>query len=117
MLVRTTPQINAPRPQAANLKYPRAQGALAAAYEDGHGVVQSYERAAELYNLAAAQANGASMNALGHLYRNGRGVPQSYAEAARLFLLAGAGDEGTDSFDLDARDNFEELDFQIRMRG
>jgi TPR repeat protein len=46
-------------------------------YKNGHGVVQSFQKAAELYTMAAEQGYVDSMTNLGILYIQGQGVAQS----------------------------------------
>ncbi len=53
-------------------------------------MLQSYERAAELYQQAAAQGYAPAQAALGDLYRDGRGVSQSFEQAAELYKQATA---------------------------
>jgi len=52
------------------------------------GIPRDYERAAELYQIAAEKGNSLAAYELGLMYRDGRGVPQNYAEAFRLFRRA-----------------------------
>jgi len=63
---------------------------LAWCYFKGDGVLQSYERAAALYQQAAAKGDAGAQNNLGHLYSNGLGVPQSCERAAELWKQAAA---------------------------
>ena len=51
-----------------------AQYNLGCMYREGHGVDQSYERAAEYYEAAARQGDAEAQNNLGALYCNGQGV-------------------------------------------
>jgi len=61
---------------------------LGVCYYHGHGVSQSYERAAELYQQAASQGHAGAQTGLGGLYRDGKGVSQSYERAAELYQQA-----------------------------
>jgi TPR repeat protein len=54
-------------------------------------VSQSYERAAELFEQAAAQGNSWAQSNLGILYYNGEGVPKDVARGVVLFKQAAAG--------------------------
>jgi TPR repeat protein len=64
---------------------------LGVCYHQGDGVPQSYERAAELLQQAAAKgSNTVAQYNLGTLYRDGQGVPQSYERAAELWQQAAA---------------------------
>ena len=65
-----------------------AQFMLGGKYERGEGVEQSYQRAAELYELAANQGHASAQYNLGCLYQNGQGVDQSYERARELYELA-----------------------------
>lgn len=60
---------------------PTAQFAMGKAYEDGKGVPQSDEQAAEWYRKAAEQGNAPAQNDLGLMYLAGRGVERSKEEA------------------------------------
>jgi len=51
-------------------------------YNDGQGVDQSYERAAEYYEVAARQGHASAQNNLGTVYANGLGVEQSLKQHA-----------------------------------
>lgn len=62
-----------------------AQYNLGVFYGRGRGVAQSDERAAELYEAAAAQEN-----AMAVCYAQGRGVEQSYERAAQWYEAAAA---------------------------
>ena len=59
-------------------------------YEDGNGVEQSYEKAAELYLKAAEgdYGNTSAQYQLGILYENGWGVPADREEALRWYKAA-----------------------------
>ena len=66
-----------------------AQSMLGQNYAHGEGVEQSYQRAKELWELAANQGDAAAQNNLGILYANGHGVEQSF-EAARAWWMKSA---------------------------
>ena len=71
---------------------PNAMCGLAKMYDFGEGVAQSFEKATELYALAANQAAnqghaGAQYN-LGVLYEDGTGVTQSIDMARKWWLKA-----------------------------
>ena len=63
---------------------------LGSLYEDGNGVEQSYEKAAELYLQAAdgEYGNTSAQYQLGILYENGWGVPADREEALRWYKAA-----------------------------
>ena len=63
-----------------------AQSSLGEMYYQGDGVDQSYQRARELWELAAKQGNADAQCNLGTLYANGQGVEQSF-ETARKWLM------------------------------
>ncbi len=63
--------------KAADLGNADAMFNLGWLYEDGNGVEQSYEKAAELYQKAADLGNAIAMNNMGLLYESGYGVNQS----------------------------------------
>jgi TPR repeat protein len=64
-------------------------------YENGHGVEQSYEKAAEYYTMAAEQGHADAQYNLGVMYDNGHGVEQSYEKAAEYYTMAAEqGDAG-----------------------
>ena len=65
-----------------------AQSVLGQRYYAGLGVEQSYQRAKELYELAATQGNVEAQYTLGNMYDNGKGVDQSYERAAEYFEAA-----------------------------
>ena len=54
----------------------------------GAGVDQSYQRARELFELAASQGQADAQFALGCLYKDGQGVDQSYERAAEYYEAA-----------------------------
>jgi TPR repeat protein len=68
-----------------------AQYNLDLLYSEGKGVPQSYERAAELWQQAAAQGYAKAQYNLSALYCNGQGVPQDVARGVALFKQAAAG--------------------------
>ena len=65
-----------------------AQCMLGDRYRAGHGVDQSYQQAAELYELSATQGNASAQYELGVLYQNGQGVDQSDERAAKYYEAA-----------------------------
>ena len=65
-----------------------AQSLLGDKYEDGVGVEQSYQQAAELYELAATQGDASAQYNLGLLYVQGQGVEQSNETARELWIKA-----------------------------
>jgi len=65
-----------------------AQLALGRAYQDGNGVPQNDERAAQWYRKAAEQGNPTAQNNLGILYRSGSGVEKSKEEAVKWYRMA-----------------------------
>ncbi len=74
--------------EAAEREYAPAQCYLGYCYECGHGVPQSYEKAAEWYKKAAERGNADAQNSLGSCYYNGQGVPQDYEKAAQWYRKA-----------------------------
>jgi TPR repeat protein len=68
-----------------------AQINLGILYQEGQGVAQSYERAAELYKQAADQGHAGAQFNLGYLNLGGKGVPQDVARAVALLKQAAAG--------------------------
>jgi TPR repeat protein len=78
----------APLAQRGNAK---AQGILGFMYENGFGVPQVYDAAADLYARAADQGNPFAQSMLGLLYDKGHGVPQSFVLAYKWLNLAAAG--------------------------
>ena len=66
----------------------RAQCGLGGRYKQGLGVEQSYQQAAELYELAARQGEATAQYNLGVMYANGQGVDQSYERAAEYYEAA-----------------------------
>jgi len=65
-----------------------AQELLGDMYYRGVGVDQSYQRAAELRELAARQGHATAQYNLGVMYANGLGVDQSYERAAEYYEAA-----------------------------
>jgi TPR repeat protein len=62
----------------------QALTALGFAYEKGKGVPQSYKKAAELYEKAAAAGDAGGEAALANFYMRGLGVPKDYHRAFDL---------------------------------
>jgi len=62
-----------------------AQSMLGDRYNDGVGVEQSYQQAAEFSKLSANQGHARAQYNLGILYKNGQGVDQSYERAAEYY--------------------------------
>ncbi len=60
-------------------------------YYNGQGEPQSYERAAELWQQAAAKGTAKAQYNLGGLYGQGKGVPQDVARGTALLKQAAAG--------------------------
>jgi TPR repeat protein len=72
---------------------PDAQFNLALMYENGHGVEQSYECAADWYEMAIVSGNGIYPRAwfnIGVLYDCGDGVDQSFEKSREYFSVAAA---------------------------
>jgi len=67
---------------------PNAMYGLAYMYSHGEGVAQSFEKAVELYALAANQGHATAQFNLGLLYEDGKGIAQSYEKAFELYTLA-----------------------------
>ena len=65
-----------------------AQDMLGDMYRDGVGVEQSYQRARELYELAASQGFAEVQYSLGLMYREGHGVDQSHERAVEYYKAA-----------------------------
>jgi uncharacterized protein len=82
----------------------RAQALLGFMYENGFGVPQAYEAAADLYARAAAQGDPVGQNRLGLLYDKGHGVPQDFVLAYKWLNLAAAHIGG------------KERDYYLRLR-
>jgi TPR repeat protein len=82
----------------------RAQALLGFMYENGFGVPQSYDAAADLYAKAAAQGDPFGQNMLGLLYDKGHGVSQDVVLAYKWLDLAAAHARG------------RERDYYLRLR-
>tara|TARA_B110000444_G_C18724394_1_gene540114 strand:+ start:534 stop:1037 length:504 start_codon:yes stop_codon:yes gene_type:complete len=67
---------------------PNAMYCLATMYDRGEGVAKSFEKAAELFALAAKQGHASAQYNLGCSYEHGKGVAQSYEKAFELYTLA-----------------------------
>ena len=70
--------------------HPRAMTALGYMYENGLGVPQSYDAAAELYTGAAEGGDPAAQHLLGLSYDKGHGVSQDHVLAYKWLSLAAA---------------------------
>ena len=57
-------------------------------YQEGYGVEQDWQQAAELFRQAAEQGDDAAQFNLGLSYAQGEGVPQDYDEAAKWWKRA-----------------------------
>ena len=68
----------------------RAQGILGFMYENGFGVPQTYDVAADLYQRAAAQGDAFAQARLGLLYDKGHGIPQDAVISYKWLNLAAA---------------------------
>jgi TPR repeat protein len=68
----------------------RAQGLLGFMYENGFGVPQAYEAAANLYQKAAAQGDPFAQARLGLIYDKGHGVSQNVVLSYKWLDLAAA---------------------------
>jgi TPR repeat protein len=68
----------------------RAQGLLGFMYENGFGVPQAYDAAADLYQRAAVQGDPFAQSRLGLIYDKGHGVPQSVVLSYKWLDLAAA---------------------------
>jgi len=66
----------------------QAQLDLGLAYDEGKGMPQNDELAANWYRKSAEQGNALAQNNLGVLYRTGRGLARDREEAARWFAKA-----------------------------
>jgi uncharacterized protein len=78
----------------AALGNPRAQGLLGFLYENGFGVPQAYDAAADLYTQAAAQGNPFAQAMLGLTYDKGHGVARDVILAYKWLNLAAAHTHG-----------------------
>lgn len=65
-----------------------AQFELGRAYEDGKGVAQDDDRAAEWFRKSAEQGNAQAQNSLGVMYAEGRGAQRDKEEAVRWYRKA-----------------------------
>ena len=68
----------------------RAQALLGFMYENGFGVPQAYDAAADLYLRAAMQGDPGAQSRLGLLYDKGHGVPQNIILSYKWLNLAAA---------------------------
>lgn len=68
----------------------RAQGLLGFMYENGFGVPQAYDAAADLYQRAAVQGDPFAQSRLGLIYDKGHGVPQDVVLSYTWLNLAAA---------------------------
>ena len=68
----------------------RAQALLGFMYENGFGVPQAYDAAADFYQRAAVQGEPFGQSRLGLIYDKGHGVPQDAVLAYKWLDLAAA---------------------------
>jgi TPR repeat protein len=68
----------------------RAQALLGFMYENGFGVPQAYDAAADLYQRAAVQGDPFAQSRLGLIYDKGHGVPQNAVLSYKWLDLAAA---------------------------
>jgi TPR repeat protein len=68
----------------------RAQALLGFMYENGFGVPQSYDAAADLYHRAAVQGDAFAQARLGLIYDKGHGVPLDVVLSYKWLDLAAA---------------------------
>jgi TPR repeat protein len=68
----------------------RAQALLGFMYENGFGVPQAYDAAADFYQRAAVQGEPFGQSRLGLIYDKGHGVPQDVVLAYKWLDLAAA---------------------------
>ena len=68
----------------------QAQLKIAARYEYGNVLEQSYEEAVKWYRKAAEQKNRDAQFKLGYCYEQGKGIQASNVEAIRWYRRAGA---------------------------
>jgi TPR repeat protein len=68
----------------------RAQALLGFMYENGFGVPQAYDAAADLYQKAAVQGDPFAQSRLGLIYDKGHGVPQNVILSYKWLDLAAA---------------------------
>jgi hypothetical protein len=83
-----------------NEDIPSYQHLLGKMYHEGVGVQQSYEKAAQCFEVAADHGNHASAHQLSELYRDGRGVVQSLNMAIKWCKQAALGQDRYAPFDL-----------------
>jgi TPR repeat protein len=69
---------------------PQAQAFLGFMFENGYGVSQVYDAAADLYRRAAMRGNAFGQAMLGLMYDKGHGVPQDFILAYKWLNLAAA---------------------------
>ena len=82
----------------------RAQGLLGFMYENGFGVPQAYDAAADLYRRAAIQGDPFAQSRLGLIYDKGHGVPQNVILSYKWLDVAAA------------RATKRERDYYLRLR-
>ena len=82
----------------------RAQALLGFMYENGFGVPQAYDAAADLYQRAAVQGDPFGQCRLGLIYDKGHGVPQNPVLSYKWLDLAAAHASG------------RQRDYYIRLR-
>jgi TPR repeat protein len=68
----------------------RAQALLGFFYENGFGVPQAYDAAADLYHRAAIQGDAFAQSRLGLIYDKGHGVPKNDILSYKWLNLAAA---------------------------
>jgi TPR repeat protein len=68
----------------------RAQALLGFLYENGFGVPQAYDAAADLYHRAAIQGDAFAQSRLGLIYDKGHGVPKNDILSYKWLNLAAA---------------------------
>jgi TPR repeat protein len=95
--------VNALRPLALRGNA-RAQALLGFLYENGFGVPQAYDAAADLYQSAASQGDVFAQARLGLIYDKGHGVPQNAVLSYKWLDLAAAHASG------------RQRDFYLRLR-
>jgi TPR repeat protein len=81
-----------------------AQAMLGYMYENGFGVPQAYDEAADLYVHAAIAGNSFGQAMLGLMYDKGHGVPQDFVLAYKWMNLAAG------------RANHRQRDYFLRLR-
>jgi uncharacterized protein len=84
---------------------PRAQALLGFLYENGFGVPQAYDAAADLYQQAAIHGDVFAQARLGLIYDKGHGVPQNAILSYKWLDLAAA-----------HASSKRERDYHIRLR-